>query len=117
MRFRHTAVAAACALAAVLVLPGSARAADGTFSYSWTGLDGTPHTSALTDPPSHVCLTLPEVADPSASGPADTPRNDTGATATVFTDPDCQGAYFTLRPDGGHASARLKLRSVVFSES
>lgn len=117
MRFRHTAAAAACALAAVLVLPGSAHAATGTFSYSYTGLDGTPHTAALTDPPSNVCLTLPEVADPSASEPADTPRNGTGATATVFTDPDCEGAYFTLRPDGGHASSLLKLRSVVFTDS
>jgi hypothetical protein len=115
VNLRHIVVAAVCALVAAFALPGPAHAADGTFSYHYTGLGGASRTAILTDPPSHICLTLPEVADPGATEAADTPRNDTGATATVFTDPDCEGAYYTLRPDGGNASARLKLRSVVFS--
>lgn len=115
MRLRSTVAAVTCAFAVALTFPGAAHAAGGTFSYSYTGLDGTPQTASLTDPPSHVCLTLPEVAAPDASAPAHTPRNGTDATATVFTDPDCEGAYFTLRANGGHASSSLKLRSVVFS--
>lgn len=66
------------------------------------------------DPPSRECVTLPEVEDPSTE-PAHSPRNRTDATATVFTGPHCTGDWFSLRPHVGHASERLKLRSVVFS--
>ncbi|WP_406450522.1 hypothetical protein OG782_13155 [Streptomyces sp. NBC_00876] len=115
MRFRTTAAAALGALALIVSLPGSASAADGHFTYEYTAFDGSKQTGFLFDPPSRECITLPEVADPGSSYPADTPWNHTDATATVFTGPDCDGAYFTLRPFGGHASERLKLRSVVFS--
>jgi hypothetical protein len=110
MRVRTTIAAAACAVGAALSFPVSAHAADGPFFYGW----GTGQHGALEDPPSGVCITLPEVADESVP-PAHSPSNWTNATATVFTDADCTGDYFTLRPAGGHASERLKLRSVVFS--
>ncbi|MFB7848142.1 MULTISPECIES: hypothetical protein [unclassified Streptomyces] len=115
MRLRSTVAAALGALALVVALPASAHAATGDFSYTYTGLDGSPRVGFLIDPPSRVCITLPEVADPGSSYPAHTPQNLTDSSATVFTGPGCQGDYFTLRPDGGHASSRLKLRSVVFS--
>lgn len=115
MRLRTTAAAALGALALIVSLPGSASAADGDFTYTYTTSHGYRQTVALLDPPSRECVTLPGLADPDSSEPADTPWNNTGSTATVFTGPDCDGAHYTLRPDGGHASSRLKLRSVVFS--
>jgi hypothetical protein len=114
VRLRNT-VAAACgavALAAVLATP--AHAATGDFGYLFTGLDGRPQSAVLTDPPSGECVTLAEVADPSASEPAFAPHNDTDAYATVFTGPGCTGDSWTLRPHGRPATDRLKLRSVVF---
>ncbi|KJK59180.1 hypothetical protein [Saccharothrix sp. ST-888] len=115
MRLRNAAAAAAAALSLVLTLPTSASAAQGEFTYRFIGLDGAPQTGRLLDPESRECINLPEVADPDSSEPADSPRNRTDATATVFKDPDCEGDYFTLRPLTGHGSERLKIRSVVFS--
>ncbi|MEV0371181.1 hypothetical protein AB0I10_15345 [Streptomyces sp. NPDC050636] len=114
MRLRHTVATAVGALALVLALPTSASAAAGNFTYVYTDPDGARHTSGLIAPPSQECINLPGATD-EAVPPADTPRNDTDATVTVFSDADCEGDYFTLRPNGGHASARLKLRSVAFS--
>lgn len=96
-------------------MPASADAASGDFLYRFTGLDGTPQYANLIDPASRECIALPEVADPGSSNPADSPWNYTDSTATVFTGPDCEGAFLTLRPSGGHASEQLKLRSVLFS--
>lgn len=115
MRLRTTVAAALGALALVVTLPGSASAAQGDFTYTYTAQDGSRQQTGLINPPSRQCITLPGAADPGRTLPADTPWNNTDATATVFTGPDCDGDYFTLRPDGGHASSRLKLRSVVFS--
>ncbi|MEU9621743.1 MULTISPECIES: hypothetical protein [unclassified Streptomyces] len=115
MRLRSTVAAAFGALALIVAVPTSAGAASGDFSYTYSGLNGSPRIGILFDPPSRVCLTLPEVADPHSSSPAHTPWNHTDATATVFTGVDCEGDHFSLRPYGGHASSRLKLRSVVFS--
>jgi hypothetical protein len=110
VRIRTTFAAAACAVGIALSFPVSAHAADGPFFYSY----GDGRTGVLDSPPSRECVTLPEVADESVP-PAHTPYNGTDSAATVFTGADCTGDHFTLRPDGGHASARLKLRSVVFS--
>ncbi len=113
MRLRNSVAAAVGAFALVLTLPTSAQAAGGRFTYiSHDG--GNSQERVLFDPPSGVCSTLPGAEDPEGP-PADSPRNDTDATATVFTGTDCDGDYFSLRPFGGHASDRLKLRSVVFS--
>ncbi|MGY3682127.1 hypothetical protein [Streptomyces sp. TE33382] len=114
MRLRALATAAACGFAVLLAAPGAASAADGDFIYTYNDPAGTPHIGGLIDPPSGVCITLPEVA-PEWTTPAHSPRNYTGSTATVFAGADCEGPYFSLRPNGGHASERLKVRSVVFS--
>ncbi|MFI6501468.1 hypothetical protein [Nonomuraea typhae] len=92
-----------------------ASAAVGEFQYTYVGLDGSPRIGLIDDPESRECITLPEVADPGASQPAHSPRNRTTSTAVVFTEPDCEGDYFPLRPLTGRGSERLKLRSVVFS--
>ncbi|MEV0438043.1 hypothetical protein AB0I84_16790 [Streptomyces spectabilis] len=115
MRFRTALAAAAGALTLIVTLPTSASAAVGEFQYTYIGIDGTPRIAVLADPESGQCHTLPEVADPDSSSPAHSPRNRTDATATVFTEPDCEGDWFSLRPHTGYGSERLKLRSVVFS--
>ncbi|WP_333768594.1 hypothetical protein [Streptomyces sp. IBSBF 2435] len=111
MRIRTTIAAAACAVGIALSFPVSAHAADGPFFYSYGG----GRVGVLESPRNWWCITLPEVEDESVP-PADTPYNETDATATVFTGADCTGDHFTLRANGGHASSRLKLRSVFFSE-
>jgi hypothetical protein len=118
MRLRHTVAAGlgAVALALSIAAPAGAAPAErasGEFSYTYDTPLG-PQEATLTDPPSRECVTLPEVADPE-SLPAHSPRNHTASTAVVFTGPDCTGDHFSLRPDGGHGSERLKLRSVLFS--
>ncbi|MBW5486741.1 hypothetical protein [Streptomyces bambusae] len=115
MRLRRATLAAFGALTLVLTLPTSASAAFGEFQYTYTGLDGSPQVAVIEDPAGEECITLPEVADPGASSPAHSPRNRTSATATVFTEPGCEGDWFTLRPVTGRGSERLGLRSVVFS--
>lgn len=115
MRLRHSVAAALGALALVVTLPASASAATGQFSYQYVGLDGKPQSATLHDPPSGECVTLAEVADPDASEPAFAPHNDTDEYALVFTEPDCTGDSWTLRPHGRPATDRLKLRSVYFT--
>lgn len=114
MRLRTSVAATVGALALVITLPTSAGAAEGDFTYQHYDQAGIAQTSGLMDPQSRECITLPEVED-ARSAPAHSPRNNTNATATVFADADCEGAHFSLRPNGGHASERLKVRSVVFS--
>ncbi|MFE1790441.1 hypothetical protein ACFW7J_18940 [Streptomyces sp. NPDC059525] len=115
MRLRRASVAALGAFTLLLAVPQSASAAIGEFQYSYVGLDGKTHIHALIDPESRECITLPEVADPNASEPAFSPRNRTNATATVFTEAECEGDFFSLRPITGYGTSKLKLRSVVFS--
>ncbi|PSM43396.1 hypothetical protein C6Y14_11310 [Streptomyces dioscori] len=116
MRLRHTAAAAVGALVLVLTHPVSASAATGDFSYQYAGLDGRPQSATLHDPESPGCIVLPEVADPGASEPAFAPHNDTDTWVMVFTEPDCTGDSWTLRPHGRPASDRLKLRSVYLTD-
>ncbi|MET9375879.1 hypothetical protein ABZX98_17280 [Streptomyces sp. NPDC002992] len=114
MRLRALATATACGLAVLFASAPSASAAEGQFTYLYNAPAGPAQLGVLTDPPSGVCLTLLEVA-PEWTPAAHSPRNHTGSTATVFTGANCEGDWFSLRPHGGHASERLKLRSVVFS--
>lgn len=113
MRIRSVLAAALGGGVLVLAIPAAASAATGEFSYRFHD-DGMEQVNTLVDPPSRHCITLPEVAGPD-SRPADSPRNRTDSTATVFTGPDCTGDYFSLRPFTGYGSDRLKVRSVVFS--
>ncbi|MGW1622719.1 hypothetical protein [Streptomyces sp. NPDC002172] len=115
MRLRTAVAAAFGALALVVAVPMSASAATGDFSYKFVGLDGTPQSATVHDPPSPGCITLPEVADPGSSEPAFAPHNDTDEWVMVFTEPDCTGNSWTLRPHGNPATDRLKLRSVFLT--
>jgi hypothetical protein len=115
MRLRTVLAASIGAGMLVLATPGASSAASGGFEYQYVDAYGSAQEGFLADPPSRECITLPEVADPYYSAPADSPRNYTNATAVVFTGPDCEGDYFSLRPYTGHGSERLKVRSVLFS--
>ncbi|WP_344073149.1 hypothetical protein [Streptomyces crystallinus] len=115
MRLRHTAAAVCGALALLLTQSASASAATGHFSYKFIGLDGAPQSVTLHDPVSPGCVVLPEVADPGSSEPAFAPHNDTDEWVMVFTEPDCTGDSWTLRPHGNPATDRLKLRSVFLT--
>lgn len=114
MRLRHTLAAACGALALTAVMAAPAHAATGDFSYKATDLGGGTVAVTLHDPESGVCITLPEAADPGSSEPAFAPHNDTSDYAIVFTEPDCTGDSWQLRPHGRPATDALKLRSVVF---
>ncbi|WP_328943426.1 hypothetical protein OG259_19435 [Streptomyces sp. NBC_00250] len=115
MRLRHSLAAVCGALALTATLASPAHATTGDFSYRFVGLDGYPQWVTLHDPAGPGCITIPEAADPSSSEPAFAPHNDTDDFATVFTEPDCTGDSWTLRPHGRPASDRLKLRSVWFA--
>ncbi|MCX5392188.1 hypothetical protein ABZY68_28825 [Streptomyces sp. NPDC006482] len=114
MRLRHSVAAACGALALTATLATPAHAATGDFGYRFVGLSGEPQAATLHDPASGECVTIAEAADPGASGPAFAPHNDTDEYAVVFTEPDCSGDSWTLRPHGRPATDRLTLRSVVF---
>ncbi|MFH8582007.1 hypothetical protein OHB11_17670 [Streptomyces zaomyceticus] len=115
MRLRHSLAAVCGALALTATLSPPAHAATGDFSYRFVGLDGSAQAVTLHDPVGPGCLTIPEAADPGSSAPAFAPHNDTDAYAIVFTEPDCTGDSWTLRPHGRPASDRLTLRSVRFT--
>ncbi|MFK4067908.1 hypothetical protein [Streptomyces sp. NPDC029674] len=116
MRLRHTLAAAFGAFTLVVALPASASAATGEFHYKYVGPDGMTRSVSLHDPHSPACVTLPEVADPKDSEPAFAAHNDTDAWARVFTDPNCTGGSWALKPHGKPATDRLKLRSVYLSD-
>ncbi|TGB16034.1 hypothetical protein [Streptomyces sp. MZ04] len=99
----------------LLTVPGSASAAEGEFRYTYVTAGGDEGKVTLHDPASEECITLPEAAVEYAQPPAHSPKNRTDSTAVVFTNADCTGDWFSLRPFTGGASERLKLRSVIFS--
>ncbi|MDI3405770.1 hypothetical protein [Streptomyces cavernicola] len=113
VRLRHTLAASGGALALTAVLAAPAHAATGEFNYVHLGLTG-PQSHTLYNPPSGTCVQIPEAADPYSSLPAVAPHNDTDSVAVVFTEPDCTGDSWTLRPHGNPATDQLELRSVVF---
>ncbi|KOV65488.1 hypothetical protein [Streptomyces sp. MMG1121] len=115
MRLRTALASAFGSLALIIAVPASASAATGHFQYSYLGLDGAPHVATLADPPSGVCLTLPEAAAPVLQEPAYAPKNRTASTATVFLGPECEGDTYYVMAPGKVLGDRLKLRSVVFS--
>ncbi|MEU7296755.1 hypothetical protein AB0A76_26755 [Streptomyces exfoliatus] len=94
-------------------VPASASAASGQLRYDYVTVGGYVATGFLNDPPGAECLNLPGVGQENPE-PGDSPKNRIDAWATVFTEPNCQGDSFTLRPHTGGASERLKVRSVVF---
>jgi len=115
MRIRNAFAVAVGAGLLIAAVPAVANAATGDFSYRYLSADDQWHEAHLADPASRDCITLPQAADENATAPADTPRNRTNATATVFAGVDCTGEWFTLKPLTGRAGERLKVRSVIFS--
>lgn len=114
MRLRHSLAAAAGAAVLILTVPGSAHAAEGYFSYTYVDSSGEEGQVTLHEPDSGECITLAEAAQEYTQPPAHSPKNRTDTFAIVFTNADCSGDQYTLRPHTGGASERLKLRSVVF---
>ena len=114
MRIRHSVAAACGALTLTATLATPAHAATGEFHYRYVGLSGEVQTATLYDPATDECITIPEAGDPGASSPAFAPHNDTDEYAVVFTEPDCTGDTWLLRPHGRPATDRLTLRSVLF---
>lgn len=114
MRLRQTLAAAAGATVLLLSVPGSAYAADGDFSYTYSDSSGAEEQATLHDPASRRCITLPQAAQEYSQPPAHSPRNRTDTFAIVFTNADCSGDEYTLRPHTGVAGERLKFRSVIF---
>ncbi|GHJ38809.1 hypothetical protein [Streptomyces sp. TS71-3] len=110
MRLRHALAGAIGSLGLLLTLPTSANAATGTFAYVYETGAG-PYTTALVDPPSGQCVTIPS---PGLS-PAYSPRNLTSSYATVFTGFACTGAAYVLRPYEGQGSPLVGIRSVRFT--
>jgi hypothetical protein len=76
-------------------------------------VEGYEATGFLNSPPSGQCINLPGVGQENPE-PGHSPKNRTDAWAQVFTDTDCEGDSFPLRPHTGGASERLKVRSVLF---
>ncbi|MGW3115440.1 hypothetical protein [Streptomyces sp. NPDC001091] len=113
MRLRSTLTGLLGAGLLVLAVPTSASAATGLFHYSYTTVEGYEASGFLRNPSSDTCVNLPGVGQENPE-PGHSPRNGTDAWATVFTDTDCEGASFRLRPHTGGASERLKIRSVIF---
>lgn len=108
MRLRNAVTAATAALLLTLAVPASAHAASGELRYRF----GPGSAAALEDPPSGVCIDIPE-AD--FDEPAYSPENYTDSTATVFLDHGCSGGVYYVMSPGKRLGPRLKFRSVVFS--
>jgi hypothetical protein len=114
MRLRSVFTAVLGAALLLVAVPASASAASGQFRYDYVTVEGYEATGFLNDPPSGQCLNLHGVGQENPE-PGYSPKNRTDAWATVFTDTDCEGDSFRLRPLTGGASERLKVRSVIFS--
>ncbi|WP_328608365.1 hypothetical protein OG943_04365 [Amycolatopsis sp. NBC_00345] len=114
MRVRTALLVVASVCSFGVAVPAVASAAEGDFTYRYYDEDGMIQSGALADPPSGVCLDIPEVID-FYDQHAFRPHNKTDSSATVFKNGNCEGdAYYTLKA-GGRASDRLLIRSVVFS--
>ena len=112
---KRTLAALVGATTLLLTVPGSASAANGSFRYTYVDKTGEEQTGTLHHPSSEECITIPEAAIEYVQDSAHSPKNRTDATAVVFTNADCTGDWFSLKPYTGGASDRLKFRSVVFS--
>lgn len=113
MKLRNTAAAALAAVALVLTLPGSALAAQGSFTYKYVDHFGQQQHVALHDPHSGKCINLYAVGDdevPAGYGP----HNDTDTAVTVYLGANCEGPEWKLRAKGQPARDALEVRSVRF---
>ncbi|MFD7667431.1 hypothetical protein [Streptomyces sp. NPDC059788] len=114
MRLRSTLTAVLGAALLLTAAPGSASAASGQFRYTYETVEGFEASGFLNNPHSGRCINLPGVGLENPQ-PGHSPKNRTDAWATVYTDTNCKGDSFRLRPHTGGASERLKVRSVIFA--
>lgn len=114
MRIRTALLVVASVCSFGVAVPAVASASEGEFTYRYYDEDGFIQIGELVDPPSGVCLNIPEVID-FYEVHAFRPHNITDSSVTMFKHGNCEGdAFYTLKP-GGKASELLLLRSVVFS--
>ncbi|MCX4625287.1 MULTISPECIES: hypothetical protein [unclassified Streptomyces] len=115
MKLRNAVAAALGALALTLSMSGSALAATGEFHYKFSDAAGDELSVTLPDPRSGECINLYAV-DSYKYPPGYAPHNETDAWVTVYTDTNCDGDQWRLKPHGRQASDRLLVRSVRFDE-
>ncbi|WP_330333718.1 hypothetical protein OHS33_31015 [Streptomyces sp. NBC_00536] len=113
MKLRNAVTAGLAGLVLALAVPGSAFAATGEFSYTFTDDRGEVLTVALHDPRSEECVNLPYVGNDWVE-PGHTPHNATNEKVTVYLGADCEGPEWDLRAHGKPATDKLKVRSVYF---
>ncbi|MET9701211.1 hypothetical protein ABZY31_30445 [Streptomyces sp. NPDC006529] len=113
MKLRSAVTAGLTGLVLALAVPGSAFAATGDFSYTFTDEKDQVLTVTLHDPRSEECVNLPRVGS-DWSSPGHTPHNATDERVTVYEGADCAGPEWTLRAHGKPATEHLKVRSVYF---
>ncbi|MFI5979428.1 hypothetical protein ACIBEA_00985 [Streptomyces sp. NPDC051555] len=113
MKLRSAVTAGLAGLVLALAVPGSAFAATGQFSYTFTDDHGQVLTVALHDPSSDTCVNLPYVGSEWVE-PGHTPHNATDEPVTVFKGANCTGPEWKLRAHGKPATEQLKVRSVWF---
>ncbi|MFJ7209101.1 hypothetical protein ACIQWR_36915 [Streptomyces sp. NPDC098789] len=113
MKLRSAVTAGLAGLVLALAVPGSAFAATGQFSYTFTDDQGRVLTVALHDPSSEECVNLPYVGSEWVE-PGHSPHNSTDELVTVFRGANCTGPEWKLRAHGKPATEQLKVRSVWF---
>ncbi|MFZ3467787.1 hypothetical protein ACODT3_38455 [Streptomyces sp. 4.24] len=116
MKLRSAVTAGLAGLVLALSVPGSAFAATGEFSYSFTDDQDRNLTVTLHDPQSDTCVNLPYVGSEWVD-PGHTPHNTTDEWVTVYEGANCEGPDWKLRPNGKPATDKLKVRSVYFHGS
>ncbi|CAM5489318.1 hypothetical protein SAVIM338S_03412 [Streptomyces avidinii] len=115
MKLRSAVTAGLTGLVLALAVPGSAFAATGDFSYSFTDDQDRVLSVTVHDPSSDDCVDLPYVGSDWVEA-GHTPHNDTDQWVTVYEGAHCEGSEWKLRPHGKPATEHLKVRSVRFHE-
>ncbi|MBT2449759.1 hypothetical protein J7F03_22300 [Streptomyces sp. ISL-43] len=113
MKLRSAVTAGLAGLVIAFAVPGSAFAATGDFSYSFTDDEHRTLTVTVHDPQSDECVNLPYLGSEWVDA-GHTPHNATDAWVTVYEGADCEGPTWKLRPHGKPATEHLKVRSVYF---
>ncbi|MGI5529317.1 hypothetical protein ACQEVX_18545 [Streptomyces syringium] len=115
-RLRAITTAAACALALVVAVPGSASAeTQGNFYYLYTQADGTEKQANREELETQKCYNLPEMENSNDTKPAHSPDNKTEGTAYLYELIDCRGAKSVLKKDA-KGGVNLKFRSAYFPQ-
>ncbi|MER5808404.1 hypothetical protein ABT143_09460 [Streptomyces sp. NPDC002033] len=115
MKLRNAVAAALGAFALTLSMSGSALATTGDFHYKYRDDFDRELTVTLPDPRSDKCINLYGV-DSYEFAPGFAPHNETDAWVTVYSDTNCDGREWRLKPHGRQASDRLLVRSVRFDQ-